>query len=109
MKVNLTEETFCTAVDTIEQYWRTLEKISDFGLNIYECESLTNIADIFATFLSEILELEQNDIYGDDISYYMIELDFGKKWQQGMIIQDGKDIKLQNSHDLWNLIQETKK
>ena len=44
-----------------------------------------------------------------DISYYMIELDFGKKWQQGMIIQDGKDIKLQNSHDLWNLIQETKK
>lgn len=109
MKVDLKKETFCEAVDSIERYWRTIEKISNFGLNIYECEDFTDIADRFSDFLSELLELEHNDVFGDDISYYMVELDFGKKWQPGMVIQDGKDIKLQNSQDLWDLIVETKK
>ena len=109
MKVDLKKETFCKAVDSIEKYWRTLEKISNLGLNIYECEDITSIADRFSDFLSELLELEQNDVFGDDIQYYMIELDFGKKWKQGMVTLDGKDIKLQNSQDLWDLIVETKK
>ena len=39
----------------------------------------------------------------------MVELDFGKKWQPGMVTLNGKDMKLQNSQDLWDLIVETKK
>lgn len=109
MKVDLKRDAFCKAVDSIEKYWRMLEKISDFGLNIYECEDFTAIADRFSDFLSELLELERNDVFGDDIQYYMIELDFGKKWQPGMVTLDGKDMKLQNSQDLWDLIVETKK
>lgn len=38
------------------------------------------------------------------ISYFCFELDFGRKWKQGRIKGSGKDIKLENASDLYDLL-----
>ena len=43
----------------------------------------------------------------DWISYWMWELDFGKKWKEGVLTDEyGKDIPLRTSDDLWNLLNK---
>lgn len=41
------------------------------------------------------------------ISYFVYELDFGRKWHQGMVTDaHGNDIRLASVIDLWMLIRE---
>ena len=53
--------------------------------------------------LTKILVDATNDT-SDWISYFIYELNFGKDWKDGMIKENGKDIKLQTTEDLWNLL-----
>lgn len=40
------------------------------------------------------------------ISYWMFDLDKGKKWKKGTVVdKDGKDIKLKTLNDLYNILQ----
>lgn len=38
------------------------------------------------------------------ISYFCFDLNFGKKWTPGSINRNGKDIKLENASDLYDLL-----
>lgn len=104
MRVELTEENFCKIVDEIEEYWRAVEEFEDkYGIDI--CESFpARLSNTIQDFLTKI-------IYGNDerdmtdIDYYMWELDFGEKWRPGCCTyNDGTDIPLRNSHELWKAI-----
>lgn len=107
MKVELTEENFCKIVDGIEEYWRAVQELEErYGISI----------DIWENFSSRLFEVIQDFlikiIYGNDeqdmtdIDYYMWELDFGKKWEPGYCTyDDGTDIPLKNSHELWKVIE----
>lgn len=40
------------------------------------------------------------------ISYFIYDLEFGKKWHKGCVTEkNGKDIPLKNANDLYNLIK----
>lgn len=42
------------------------------------------------------------------IDYFCFELNFGRKWKEGMVKTDnGKDIKLANAEDLYDLLIES--
>ena len=41
------------------------------------------------------------------IDYFCFELDFGKKWKEGVITEkDGTDIILKTAEDLYNLLEK---
>jgi hypothetical protein len=40
----------------------------------------------------------------DWIDYFVWELNFGEKWEEGMVTDNEKDVKLQTIDDLWNLL-----
>ena len=107
MKVELTEENFCKIVDGIEEYWRAVQELEEkYGISIDIWENFSSrLFGAIQDFLTKI-------IYGNDeqdmtdIDYYMWELDFGKKWEPGYCTyDDGTDIPLKNSHDLWKAIE----
>ena len=53
--------------------------------------------------LNKIFNIKENE-YGTDIEYFMWELEFGKKYTEGCISEDGENIPLATAEDLWNLI-----
>ncbi len=108
LTIELNEETFCELVDSIEEYWRFCLKLDDaFEANVTDsrlCSLMDKMVDFLVNSFYEVDEHKRDPYWCDDITYYMWELDFGKKWAPGMVIIDEKDIPLCNSHDLWKLI-----
>ena len=105
MKPILTEEVFCKAIDSIEEYWNTIQKMEEI-MGIDFCNSIIiKPIDSFLDFISEITAYERED-WENDITYYCWELNFGKNWRPGTIYdKDGNDIPLRNSKDLWNMVR----
>lgn len=55
--------------------------------------------------LIKILKIAMNDNHTDSwIEYYLWELDFGRKWKKDSVKVDGKNFRLQNAYDLWDLL-----
>ena len=49
------------------------------------------------------------DVFDDTsewISYFIYELDFGRKWKPGCVTEDGKDIPLSTPEQLYDMISE---
>lgn len=55
--------------------------------------------------LIKVLQIAMNDNHENSwIEYYLWELDFGRKWKEGSIKVNSKNFKLQNVHDLWDIL-----
>jgi hypothetical protein len=55
--------------------------------------------------LIKVLKIATNDNTQHSwIEYFIWELDFGKKYEDGRVQMSGKDIKLQTASDLWDLL-----
>ena len=52
--------------------------------------------------LSEIFKDEEEGW----INYYIYELEFGKRWKPGYIIDNGRDIKMETPGDLYDYLIE---
>ena len=65
---------------------------------------LATFADEVRVFISDLFYEEERDSIGDEIQYYMWELDFGRKWTPNSITVDGESIRLTNSEELWDYI-----
>lgn len=98
------KEQFCSIIDSIETYWETLRKLNEvLDTNIVESK-LATFADEVRVFISDLFYEEERDSIGDEIQYYMWELDFGRKWKPNSITVDGESIRLTNSEELWDYI-----
>jgi len=61
------------------------------------------------TLIVKLLQESVND-QEEWISYWIYELDYGKKWRKGTVTdKNKKDIKLQTAEDLYNYIVENNK
>ena len=59
--------------------------------------------------LLHVLQVEMNDLqlceHGQSwIEYFLWELNFGEEWKPGTVTENGKDIPLKTTDDLWNLL-----
>lgn len=100
----ITKTQFCSIIDSIETYWKTLIKLNEvLDANMVESK-LSTFADEVRVFISNLFYEEERDSIGDEIQYYMWELDFGRKWTPNSITVDGESIRLTNSEELWDYI-----
>lgn len=106
--MRLTKEEFCTAVEHYEEMNKQEEDIVNaLGVN-FEWKPDEWIASYY-DLLTELCDLDNNDIYGNDLDYYCFELNFGHSWRPGMITdENGNDIPCRNAEDLWNMIMKEK-
>jgi hypothetical protein len=74
--------------------------------DLLSCDGPIMFTDEIVDSLIDMLEeyFEDEDEW---ISYWVYELDFGSKWEKGMVLdENGQDIKLQTIEDLYNILME---
>lgn len=95
----MTKENFSALLDAVKNH-------SNYICNLYRDYGIDFINSPVMEIESEItkyLKAQFND--SDDwISYWMWELDFGKKWRPGAVTFNGIDVPLGTVDDLWNLL-----
>ena len=104
----LTKEQFIKSLTELKQLEEDIEKVHlalrkldpDFG-GFYICRLSTLVVDLLQSSMNDKVE---------DISYFIYELDYGKKWKKGTYTdKDKKDIKLKTMEDLYNLLIKNNK
>ena len=98
----MTKENFNKLLETIEAHSAFITNIyKDYGIDFTN----SPLIDIESQ-VEKCLKAHFND-ESDWIGYWMWDLDFGKKWKEGMVADEyGKDIPLKTSDDLWNLLNK---
>lgn len=100
----ITKELFIESIESIRQsddYQAWLNKqLRNNGAEGYLFQP--NCADALIKLLNFCLKEYDAD---DMISYFCFELDFGRKWKSGMVVdENGEDIELSSSEHLYDYI-----
>ena len=105
----MTKEKFCEIIDEIK-------KLHEYESELYAVNRKYNYdADIsfptlegtVVSLLEEIFHCPPDDYVGSDISYFIYDLDFGKNWEPGMIIDKfGNDIDHSTAEKLYDWLIE---
>ena len=101
--MKLTKEQFCDAVDTYKKMCDEEDKIREVLDVGFEWTPSQWIGAYYA-LLTQMCELEDDILYGNDLDYFCYDLNFGQKWEPGMIMIDGEDIPCRNVEELWDMI-----
>lgn len=97
---------FVDTMNEIEKLNQEQEKFNDLLKEIDPDFGGCLIHNKTISLLEDLLSKLVNDKYGD-IGYYMWELDFGKKYEEGMVTaSDGTPIPLATAADLYELIMD---
>ena len=106
--MNLKKDEFVDAINDVESVFKYQE-----GLNNYfrknNVEGYIFQPDCSSTAL-RLLHIIFGEADKDKwIEYFCFELNFGRKWESGMITEkDGTDIILKTPEDLYDLLQKNK-
>lgn len=108
MNCPLTKEEFCTAIDTIKDYWDNMRKVEDAIGVVFSEGVLMDIMDSYTNTLSIIMKDElAKDAPFDDVPwivYFCWENDFGRGYKKGDVTIDGVEFPITNSEELYNLL-----
>jgi len=98
--------------DEFEKYIGRVKKVADFERSLSDLirkwnkELHTDIEFMFPSLDDDVIGLLEK-IMGCDsdvIPYFVWELEFGERWEPGDYVDDGVDIKLQTTKDLWDYL-----
>lgn len=107
MKLNLSKKEFVDAINDVENVFKYQEDLNNF-FRKNNVEGYIFQPDCSSTVLRLLHLIFDNSDKDKWIEYYCFELDFGKKWEPGMIIEkDGTDIVLKTADDLYDLLEKT--
>lgn len=98
----ITKEKFVAIIKEIE----SLEKdIEDIHIALKKLDPDFN-GFYLTRLLTLILDILESTLNDDDswIEYFVYELNFGKKWKEGTITQNGKGIKIQTAENLYDFL-----
>jgi len=94
----ITRELFIASMESLQDLDNKASKITELGVNI------TELTDAYSTIIINLLEGLFND-KSTWISYYVYELNWGKDYKDGSIIDKEKGIiKLANASDLYDIL-----
>lgn len=104
----ISKEDFINAINGIERVYKYHEELNKF-FRTNGTDGYIYQPDCIPTAL-KLLVLSTNDTEEDGwIDYFCFELDFGRKWKKGMVLDsDGADIKLETSADLYDFLAKIK-
>lgn len=94
---------------SLQEFKALLSKVDESGRKLDEISEVLGGADKLceAACTDEVIRLLEIilDDRDGDISYWVWELDFGRKWKPGCVTDsDGTDIKLETAEDLYRYL-----
>lgn len=95
--------TFDLAIDALRIIAENEERARDAGIEI---QALT---DPMINALMAVVDECYAGYHGEDIGYFCWELDFGRKWEPGRMVDSfGRDVKLSNVRELYDHLEHNK-
>ena len=96
----ISEELYKKCIIDLVKQREYIDRLYALGIEIDYPSPIFSLEDDLVMVLDTITNDPNKDY--SDISYFLYELDCGKGWKPGMVIDsDGKDIKLETIDDLW--------
>lgn len=100
--MKISYEDFFDCISKIKDHCNKLNQYSKI-LNFDFVQDMQNVVDQLEYVLTKLCDDEECGW----ISYWMWELDFGKKYYDGSVTdQDGEPIKLETIKDLWDMLEK---
>ena len=98
----LTKDQFVRVINDIKENEEKINRINDVLRE--NCEDAVYCPPSLHHTLLDLLQELFNDELTDWIGYFIYDLDFGQKWEPGMVTDNGKDIPLKTAEDLYDLL-----
>jgi hypothetical protein len=100
-----TKYDFISAIEALQKQYEHDQKCSDAMEVIFPNDFISGYDNHWLT--NKLVELLENNMNDSEewISYFLYELDFGKKWKPGTVTEGDKDIPLRNAEDLYDLLR----
>ena len=103
----LNENEFIRCMDDIEKIIQYNKGLNDF-LNIHDVDGYLFQPDCLETVVFLLHKIFNKSDFDEWISYFIFDLEFGKKYKEGMIKdKNGQNIVLKTSRDLYKLLSES--
>ena len=105
------KEMFIKCMETLQKYAEAEEEISNvtkYFLNLVEFDELQNLIDCFTKLLAYCVKANHDPHVGDDLSYFIYDMDWGKKFDEFHIIREGETepVPMRTIEELWNYFVE---
>lgn len=111
----ITKQKFVQILDTIRQVHDFTDDIASLK-NKYNSPLIKhslidnffidNFEDEVIDLLALLTRCKSNDDYGTDISYFIYDLDFGRKYKDGMVVENGKNVDFSSADKLYDYLSE---
>ncbi len=106
----MTKDRFCEIIETLRKGDKLVCDVANL-IKDYNNDVGTDYPERYGLFVENsilcqelLAEIMDDDIHGGWIDYYCNVLDYGKRWEVGMVEIDGKDYKLSTPEDLWDIL-----
>ena len=105
------KEMFIKCMETLQKYAEAEEEISNvtkYFLNLVEFDELQNLIDCFTKLLAYCVKANYDPYSGDDVSYFIYDMDWGKKFDDYHIIREGETepVPMRTIEELWDYFVE---
>lgn len=102
----MNKELFIESIESIKQQLEYDKKCNDaFGIILPNDYISGYDNHLVIEQLIKVLRYETLDD-NDWIGHFIWELDFGSKWYDGCITDNGKNIKMKTTEDLWEMLDK---
>lgn len=95
---------FIKAMDNFQQMYEKENQISEL-LHLDVDWPGSNWIWSYYDLICTMCDIDTENDY-NDLDYFVFELDFGKKYEPGDYMVDGKEIPLATIEDLWNALTD---
>lgn len=104
----LSKETFVEAIEKLHKLnnaEQDLYDATDGAMQLLEWTPYSDVIDMYVRMLEEAMDAEVDDLFGSDISYFIYDLEYGKKWTETSITDaDGKPIDISTAEKLYDFL-----
>jgi len=96
----ISKEKFIVYINKIKELRDIYDAINEAGSKL---EMFTIYDTEYESLIVNILQ-DTFDDKDDWIGYFIYELDFGDKWEEGCVINNGVDMSLRNAGELYDIL-----
>ena len=100
----MTKQQFCDAIETYQSMMEQYDEVAEV-LNIGPETIFDSWIDNYYILIQNLCELEENEIYGTDLDWFVFETDYGRREDMNKIyLDDGRVWTINSPEILYDFI-----
>lgn len=103
----LSKNEFVQAINRLkamDEKEHSIYKATDGAFSLSEIEEYSELFTNYVRLLELSMDVEPDQQYGSDISYFIYELNYGEKWTPNSVTVDGESIDISTAEKLYEYL-----